>query len=193
MANDEVSRTGEGLRKRLDEAEVLQETVHQLRKDLGEEAIRLPPVGDAAFESLRADVERQLDEWQGMGSIQLSRAINRVDLTERMVNDAITRGASATSNYQTTFCSAGSPRCRRHAALRWPTIFAIQNAWALAGPKKALKVCDANGDTGPAPAFHKNPPGRADHRFQDSNESVPQPENPDTRCCLSGFADQPAR
>lgn len=92
MANDEVSRTGEGLRKRLDEAEVLQETVHQLRKDLGEEAIRLPPVGDAAFESLRADVERQLDEWQRMGSIQLSRAINRVDLTERMVNDAMARG-----------------------------------------------------------------------------------------------------
>ncbi|MBK7556505.1 MAG: hypothetical protein IPI55_18490 [Flavobacteriales bacterium] len=92
MANDEVSRTGEGLRKRLDKAEVLLETVHQLRKDLGEETIGLPPVGDAAFECLRTDVKRQLDDWQRRGSIQLSRAINRVDLTELMVDDAMTRG-----------------------------------------------------------------------------------------------------
>ncbi|MEO8066561.1 MAG: hypothetical protein ABI599_02595 [Flavobacteriales bacterium] len=92
MANDEVSRTGEGLRKRLDEAEVLYETVAQLRKDLGEVDISAPPVGDGAFELLRTSVKALLDDWQRAGSTQLSRAINRVDLTERMVDQAMTRG-----------------------------------------------------------------------------------------------------
>lgn len=92
MANDDVSRTGEGLRKRLDEGEVLLETVAQLRKDFGEVNISLPPVGEGAFELLRTDVKGLLEEWQRTGSNQLSRAINRVDLSERMVDDAMTRG-----------------------------------------------------------------------------------------------------
>ncbi|MFZ1686244.1 MAG: hypothetical protein WAU70_02410 [Flavobacteriales bacterium] len=92
MANEDVSRTGEGLRKRLDEAEVLFGTVAQLRKDLGDVEIGLPPVGDGAFEALRTGVKGCLEDWQRTGSVQLSRAINRVDLTERMVDDAMTRG-----------------------------------------------------------------------------------------------------
>jgi hypothetical protein len=57
-----LSKTGaEGdgpgaLRKRLDEAVVLQATVAQLRKDLREEALELPEVGEGAFEELRTQV-----------------------------------------------------------------------------------------------------------------------------------------
>ncbi len=90
-----LSATGvEGLRKRLDEAQVLQETVAQLRKDLNDEGILLPPTDEKAFEMLRAAVLHLMEGWQRSGSTAFSRAINRVDLTEPMVDDAIARGGT---------------------------------------------------------------------------------------------------
>ena len=78
----------------LDRAEVLRETEAQLRKDLALSPIELPEqaVGDEAFEALRAIVLSNLDQWQRTGSASLARAINRVDLTERMVKGATDRG-----------------------------------------------------------------------------------------------------
>ena len=63
-----LSKTGDegdgmkGLRKRLDEAVVLQATVVQLRKDLREEALVLPEVGEGAFEKLRTQVLAVIEE-----------------------------------------------------------------------------------------------------------------------------------
>ena len=88
----ELSTTGEGLRRWLDEAAVLRDTVAQLRKDLDLPELAGPTPGDAAFEELRADVLKAIEGWAAGNSAALSRAINRVDLTERMVNDATGRG-----------------------------------------------------------------------------------------------------
>jgi len=93
--NGELSTTSDGLRKRLDEAEVLLAVVLQLRKDLNEEDIPLPAVGEGAFEDLRGAVLVLLSNWQRTSSPALSRAINRVDLTERMVDEALERGGLA--------------------------------------------------------------------------------------------------
>ncbi|MBL0128513.1 MAG: hypothetical protein IPP83_13895 [Flavobacteriales bacterium] len=84
----------DGLVLALDRTEVLAATVAQLRKDLdlGEADLPLPAVSNAAFESLRAHVLHALERWQRIGSTGLSRAINRVDLTERMVDAAMSRG-----------------------------------------------------------------------------------------------------
>lgn len=78
----------------LDRAEVLAETVAQLRKDLGlsVEELQGPAVGEGAFESLRSTVLVALVSWQRSGSASFARAINRVDLTERMVSGAMERG-----------------------------------------------------------------------------------------------------
>jgi hypothetical protein len=91
MVNEELSTTSGGLRKRLDEAEVLQAVVLQLRKDLGEEELPVPAVGEGAFEALRAGVLLHLEHWQRTGSSAFSRAVNRVDLTEAMVDAAMER------------------------------------------------------------------------------------------------------
>jgi hypothetical protein len=80
------------LRKRLDEAEVLMAVVLQLRKDLNDEDVPVPPVGEQAFEAVRTAVLGVLEGWQRTGSSALSRAINRVDLTEAMVESALGRG-----------------------------------------------------------------------------------------------------
>jgi hypothetical protein len=89
----ELSKSGsEGLRKRLDEAVVLHETVLQLRKDLNEEDIPLPKTDDQAFEGLRASVLGHMGAWERSEPSRFSRAINRVDLTERQVNDAMAQG-----------------------------------------------------------------------------------------------------
>lgn len=80
------------MRKRLDEAEVLLAVVLQLRKDLNEEEVPLPAVGEHAFEELRSAVLSILEGWQRTGSSALSRAINRVDLTEAMVDRALAHG-----------------------------------------------------------------------------------------------------
>lgn len=89
---EELSTGALGLRKRLDEAEVLLAVVLQLRKDLKEEELPLPEVGEGAFEELRLAVLAFLEVWQRTDAPALSRAINRVDLTERMVDDATGRG-----------------------------------------------------------------------------------------------------
>lgn len=92
MANEELSRTDQQLRKRLDEADVLFQVGQQLRKDLDEPDLVLPPVGDEAFERLRTEVKARLELWQRSGSASLARAINRVDLTEAQVNKALEMG-----------------------------------------------------------------------------------------------------
>lgn len=89
---EELSTGAHGLRKRLDEAEVLLAVVLQLRKDLNEEELLIPEVGEGAFEELRSAVLAFLEVWRRADPTALSRAINRVDLTERMVNDATGRG-----------------------------------------------------------------------------------------------------
>lgn len=93
--NNELSKAdGTELVRALDRAEVLALTVAQLRKDLGLDPRELPePVlGDGAFETLRGSVEDALVGWQRTGSAGFSRAINRVDLTERMVTNAMAHG-----------------------------------------------------------------------------------------------------
>ncbi|HMN05537.1 MAG TPA: hypothetical protein PKD45_07405 [Flavobacteriales bacterium] len=91
--NEGLSKTGaEGLRKRLDEAVVLLRTVEQLRKDLREEALEEPPVGDGAFEDLRAQVLRVLEEREGEGPHAFGLVVNRVDLTERQLRSAMAAG-----------------------------------------------------------------------------------------------------
>lgn len=92
MANEELSRSGDALRKRLDEQEVLLFTVQQLRKDLDEPDLALPRVGNEAFEQLRAEVKARLELWQRSGSTSMARAINRVDLTEAQVNRSLEAG-----------------------------------------------------------------------------------------------------
>lgn len=90
--SEELSTTGGALRKWLDEAEVLSATVHQLRKDLNEPELVLPPVGPGAFEALRGAVAERMDVWQRQDPSAFSRAVNRVDLTERVVDAATGRG-----------------------------------------------------------------------------------------------------
>lgn len=80
------------LRKRLDEAVVLQATVAQLAKDLDVADLRTPPTGQEAFEAVRAQVLTALERMQAGSGSGLSRAVNRVDLTESQVNDALGRG-----------------------------------------------------------------------------------------------------
>ncbi len=92
--SEELSINAGGLRPRLYEAEVLLAVVLQLRKDLNEEDIPLPMAGEQAFEELRAAVLARLELWQRSGSSALSRAINRVDLTEAMVEWALDHGGA---------------------------------------------------------------------------------------------------
>ena len=92
MSADLSTTPNDGLTKRLDEAAILLETVHQLRKDLNEDHIALPATGDQAFEELRASVLTLIEGWHRSEPSAFSRAINRVDLTERMVDEAMQRG-----------------------------------------------------------------------------------------------------
>jgi len=84
----------DGLRRWLDRAEVLASTVAQLRKDLslGADELIEPPADEGAFEAVRAQVLTALARSQGSDTTSLSRAINRIDLTERQVNAAMDRG-----------------------------------------------------------------------------------------------------
>ena len=92
--NEELSRTGPeegpaGLRKRLNEAVVLMDTVSQLRKDLRADDLREPAVGDGAFEELRSQVLVILEEREREGAHAFGLVVNRVDLTERQVRSAL--------------------------------------------------------------------------------------------------------
>lgn len=83
---------GSGLRRRLDEAAVLEGTVQQLRKDLRAEGLALPAVGEAAFEDLRAQVLAVVQERERDGAHAFGLVVNRVDLTERQVREALAAG-----------------------------------------------------------------------------------------------------
>ena len=93
-----LSKTGNedegsnGLRKRLDEAVVLQETVAQLRKDLREDTLALPKVGEGAFEELRTQVLAVIEERDREGAHAFGLVVNRVDLTEHQMRSAMTEG-----------------------------------------------------------------------------------------------------
>lgn len=92
--NEGLSKTegNGGLRKRLDEAVVLLRTVEQLRKDLREDGLQGPPVGDGAFEALRAQVLEVLGRREAEGPHAFGLVINRVDLTERQLRAAMAAG-----------------------------------------------------------------------------------------------------
>ena len=93
-----LSKTGadeEGpgaLRKRLDEAVVLQATVSQLRKDLREEELKLPEVGESAFEELRTQVLAVIQDREREGAHAFGLVVNRVDLTEQQMRAAMATG-----------------------------------------------------------------------------------------------------
>lgn len=88
-SGDEGSK---GLCKRLDEAVVLSATVAQLQKDLRVEALRIPEVGEGAFEELRTQVLRVIEEREREGAHAFGLVINRVDLNERQVQAAMAAG-----------------------------------------------------------------------------------------------------
>lgn len=93
MSNEGLSRTGDaGLRKRLDEAEVLLGTVLQLRKDLHSEHVEVPPVGEEAFEQVRSQVLGVLEERQARSAHAFGLVLNRVDLTEAAYREAMRAG-----------------------------------------------------------------------------------------------------
>ena len=93
--NNDLSKHGEGaLARYLDRAEVLRETVAQLRKDLALEAGALPepPVGEAAFEGLRGDVLVALRALQAKGGAALQQAMYRVDIPEAHLRRTMAAG-----------------------------------------------------------------------------------------------------
>lgn len=93
-----MSKTGDGpddptgLRNRLDSAVVLQATVSQLVKDLNAAGLTTPPVGDGAFESLRAQVLAVLLDRERQGAHAFGMLVNRVDLTERQLQAVLQGG-----------------------------------------------------------------------------------------------------
>lgn len=91
--NGSMSKRGsDGLRRRLDEAVVLRQTVEQLRKDLREPGLALPATGEKAFEDLRAQVLAVLRARESEGGHAFGLVINRVDLTERQLQQLLKGG-----------------------------------------------------------------------------------------------------
>lgn len=88
-ARDNGPDGAQGLRKQLDEAVVLRATVEQLRKDLRADDIGLPAVGQGAFEELRAQVAAVVACRERAGAHALGLLVNRVDLTEAQVHQAM--------------------------------------------------------------------------------------------------------
>lgn len=84
-ANSGLSKDGGGAMARyLDRAEVLEDTVRQLRKDLAldEATLPLPSADEGAFEVLRAHVLVRLKALQGHGVSAVQQAMYRVDIPE---------------------------------------------------------------------------------------------------------------
>lgn len=84
-ANNELSKPGSGdMQRYLDRAEVLRDTVQQLRKDLAlsEAELPLPAVGEEAFEQLRTLVLPRLQHLHSRGVPALQAAMYRVDIPE---------------------------------------------------------------------------------------------------------------
>jgi hypothetical protein len=94
MHSDLSTPGNEGIQRFLDRAEVLTSTVEQLRKDLSleEAALPIPPVGDAAFESLRAGVLPVLEALEGQGMHALQVAMYRVDIPEAHLRRTMAAG-----------------------------------------------------------------------------------------------------
>lgn len=91
--NEGLSKTeAGGLHKRLDEAVLLGRTVEQLRKDLRAEDLQEPPSGEGAFEALRAQVLRVLEDREREGAHAFGLVVNRVDLTEHQLRSAMAAG-----------------------------------------------------------------------------------------------------
>lgn len=89
MVHDLANNTDGSIRKRLDEAVILRATTDQLRKDLHEPGLRLPKVGLTAFEALRTQVLKVLEERQAAGAHAFGLVLNRVDISERQFREAV--------------------------------------------------------------------------------------------------------
>lgn len=78
----------------LDRADVLRQTLAQLRKDLSmeEEALPEPPVGEAAFETLRAAVLPRLEQLLAQSATALQSALYRVDIPEAHLRRTMAHG-----------------------------------------------------------------------------------------------------
>ncbi|MBK9514665.1 MAG: hypothetical protein IPO05_13815 [Flavobacteriales bacterium] len=93
--NTDLSKPGEhGLQRHLDRAEVLSSTVAQLRKDLAQDDASFPepPVGEEAFERLRAQVLPILSERLSLGMHDLQVAMYRVDIPEAHLKRTLAAG-----------------------------------------------------------------------------------------------------
>ncbi len=94
-ANTSLSKGGEGgMARWLDRAEVLASTVLQLRKDLATDECQLPepPLGEGAFEELRAGVLKRLNELERGSPSALQAAMYRVDIPEGHLRGTMAAG-----------------------------------------------------------------------------------------------------
>jgi len=105
---DDKTRTADegGVQRFLDRAVVLEATVSQLRKDLAltTEELPTPPVGDTAFEALRAQVLPVLESVLRRGVPALQNILYRVDIPE--------------AHFHRTMASGGLPSLAGECVLR---------------------------------------------------------------------------
>jgi len=94
MAEELMQPGGGGVQRWLDRAEVLASTVAQLRKDLSmpEDELPQPPVGEEAFEQLRAHVLPRLQHLQRQSVSALQAAMYRVDIPEAHLRRTLALG-----------------------------------------------------------------------------------------------------
>lgn len=94
MSEELAPTDGGGVQRWLDRAEVLASTVAQLRKDLTmpPEELPLPPVGEEAFEQLRASVLPRLEALQRQSATALQTAMYRVDIPEAHLRRTLKTG-----------------------------------------------------------------------------------------------------
>lgn len=93
--NSDLSKPDErGLARHLECAEVLEQTVQQLRKDLALSDAELPGpvVGEGAFEELRAAVHPVLLRLDRMGGQALQASMYRVDIPEAHLHRTLNAG-----------------------------------------------------------------------------------------------------
>jgi hypothetical protein len=88
----ELSTINSTLALRADAAKLLERTAAQLRKDLGVATLRAPVPGRHALEDLRGQVLEILERGPLAQAAARARAINRIDLTEGAVREAIRLG-----------------------------------------------------------------------------------------------------
>ena len=91
--NEELSTTGGSeVRRWLDQAKVLADTVAQLGKDLNVHDLATPEVGEGAFEALRAQVLPILEARQRQGQHALGVVLYRVDVPEAHAKRSMAAG-----------------------------------------------------------------------------------------------------